>query len=110
MKNLSLIIDTTELQLGEEEKKITVPELVCRVITNVIVAYANQNRGLLQNERKTFYFINDELDKAIADKTEVVSLGDGDIGFIRKCFRETRLNPSALLKSVEELIEDIKDR
>jgi len=37
-------------------------------------------------------------------------LEDDGAGFIKKSIREVRLNPSILLRKVEQLIADIKDR
>ena len=108
MKVLSLKVDTSTLNLGEEEKKMTITDLVTRVINNVLYNYSQQTRGLIKVDRNMFYYLTKLFEKAVKENLESVELSDEECGFIRKCFRETRLSPSALLQEVEEIIDNLK--
>jgi hypothetical protein len=108
MKVLNLAISLEGLTLGEEEKKMTNIELCTRIIGNVMYGYSTQVRGLTKVERNQFWRINSIFDGAVKNKTEMVSLEDTDFGFIRKCFRETKLNPSDLLERAEQAVDSVK--
>lgn len=111
MKTLKLLIDISTLNLSEEDKKVSPIVLASRVIGNVLYNYSQQvSRGLLKSDRTTFYAISDILSVAEKENKEEIELADEFVGFIRKCFRETKLNPSELLRKVEEQIDEIKDR
>lgn len=109
-KKLNLKIDIIGLELGEEEKKLSPIELCTKIISNVMYGYSSQVRGLPKNERKQFYNINKIFDKAIKENIEEVELDSTDVGFIKKCFRETKLNPNDLLEKVENMIDNIDYR
>jgi hypothetical protein len=110
MKVLNLAINLEGLSLGEEEKKLTTIELATRIISNVMYSYSVQVKGLNKPERNQFWKINNLFDKAAKDKEEMISFEDGDFGFIKKCFRETKLSPSDLLERVEKAIDAVADR
>jgi hypothetical protein len=110
MKTLNLNANFSSLNLTEEDKKRNPVEIVSQVIENVILGYASQVRGLDEKERRQYYKICDAFEKVKINKAETIELDDEYIGFIRKCFRESKLIPNPLLKQVEKLIEEIKDR
>jgi len=110
MKNLSLKIDTSKLKLEEQDKKLSPIEMSTKVIMNVLIQYSQQNRGLLKDERNQIYKLDSIFEEAVKNKTEIIELDDKDIGFIRKCFKDTRLTPNDLLHLVEVNIDNIKDR
>jgi len=110
MKILRLMIDTKDLKLNKEDEKISPVEMSTRMISNVMVGYAAQVRGLLKDERRMIYNIEDILDGAIKEKKEEVELEDTQAGFIKKCFRETKMAPNTLLRRIEDNVEAIKDR
>lgn len=110
MKTLELKLDIEKLFLAEEDKKKPANVIVTEVIKTVIIGYSQQNKGLNQPERKQYYKLVDSLDKAITDKQESVELEDNEFGFIKKCFSESKLTPNNLLRQVEELLLNIKER
>lgn len=110
MKELSIMINVTDLKLGEEETKMTVQELFSNVINHVLLQYAQQFKGLVKNERKQVYEIDYILSEAVKNKSEKIELEDSTMGFLRKCLRETKLTPNHLLKKIEENVDAVKDR
>jgi hypothetical protein len=109
-KVVKLSFDTTSINLGEEEKKMSSVDLSVAVITNVMTGYANQMHGLPSGERKQYFQIKDMLDEAMKNQTTEIELENSLVGFLRKCFRETKLTPNNILRKVEENIDAIKDR
>jgi hypothetical protein len=108
IKKLNLKIDITGLELGEEEKKLTPIGLSTRVMSNVMFGYSTQVRGLSKPERTQFWRIGKQFDKAVKEGIETIELDSTDAGFIRKCFRESKLNPSELLERVESLVDSME--
>ena len=47
-------------------------------------------------------------EEAVKNKTEVLEIEDKQGGFIKKCFREVKMNPSDLLKKVEDKVDNMK--
>ena len=110
MKILKLLIDLEGLNLSDNDKKMSAIEISTKVIQNVISTYSNQVKGLSKSERNQYYTIKALFEKAVKDSLVEIDIEDNDIGFIRKCFRESRLNPNDLLKRVEDNVDSIKDR
>jgi hypothetical protein len=110
VKKLSVVIDNDGLNLGEEEKKMTVTELFTNVVTHVLLSYSQQVKGLFKSERVQYYEIINKLKEAEKNKLEEINLDDGTVGFLKKCFRETKLTPNNILHKVEEKVDAIKDR
>lgn len=104
MKEIKLALDLEKLKLGEEDKKQSVQKIINNVIQNVILGYGQQNRGFDEKERRQYYKIADALDEAEKNNAEVVTLEDDQMGFLKKCFRESKLMPNSLLRQIEELI------
>lgn len=107
MKTLNLVVNLEGLEMAEEDKTKTPQELSVRIIENVILMYAQQHRGLDARERTQFYSIKATLNAAVADKLNLVELEDTDGGFMRMCFRETKLMPNDLLKQVETNVSEM---
>lgn len=132
MKRISLQLDVKGLNLNEDLKKLAPQELVLNAIKNVCITAASQQKGFTEEDRRLYYKyldamealapvidseLKDEaLEKAKADrkeallKVEFLEMEDNRVGFIRKCFREAKLMPDELLKRVESLILEVKDR
>ena len=110
MKILSLNIDTKNLNLAEEEKKLTSAELFSNVIYSVITAYSQQVKGLQKVERKQVYEIQRILREATANKKEEVEFEDITFGILRKIVAETKLNPNSILELVEKNIDAVSYR
>ena len=110
MKKLSLKINTENLILGGEDKDKSPIELCVAVIKNVILSFGSQQRGFQEEDRRKYYKISDALAAAIKEGVDEIELEDDWVGFMRKCFRESTLIPNPLLRAVEDLIQDIKDR
>ena len=108
MKTLNLGISLEGLNLDAETVKLSATEIATKVIKNVIVAYGQAQRGLSEEERRLFYKVSDALEAA-KDATEV-ALEDTWFGFVKKCFKDSRLMPDLLLRRVEEKISEVKDR
>jgi len=109
MKTLNLKIDLSKLNLGPEDKAKNPVEVAGAVISNVILNYAQQVRGLDEKERRQFYKISDAIDEAKKNNKDEILLEDDWAGFLRKCFRESKLSPNELLRQVEDLIIGLKD-
>lgn len=110
MKVLNLKLDTTILNLSEEDKKQTVQYIINKVIENVILGYGQTQRGFDEKERRQYYKIVDALELAVKDNSDMISLEDDQVGFLKKCFRESRLLPNTLLRQIEDLVNNINDR
>jgi hypothetical protein len=110
MKTLELKLDIEKLNLGEEGKKQSVQTIISNVIQNEILSYAQQTRGFNELERRQYYKIADALEESAKSNSETVNLDDDLMGFLRKCFRETKTIPNALMRQVEELVSQVPDR
>lgn len=110
MKILELKLNTETLNLTEEDKKQSVQKTVSNVIQNVILGYGQSQRGFDEKERRQYYKIADTLDLAVKENKETVELEDDWVGFLKKCFRDSKLMPNNLLRQIEELVNNIKDR
>ena len=104
-KTLQLNIDIANLPMNEEDKKLSPIEICARVIGNIMVSYSQQVRGLAKAERKQYYKLSQQLADAIKNNQESIEIDDKDVGFLRLCFRETKLTPNDLLEKVEEIID-----
>lgn len=104
MKKVSIKIDVSGLTLNEEDSRLSVQGLWVAVVTNVIMAYSQQHKGLPETDRRKFYKIIDVCEVAVKDNLDVVELEDDWEGFLRKCFRECLLMPTSLLRKVEETV------
>ena len=110
MKELKLALDVEKLKLNEEDKKQSVQKIINNVIQNVILGYGQQQRGFDEKERRQYYKIADALDTAEKDNAETVSLEDDQMGFLKKCFRESKLMPNTLLRQIEDLVLGTENR
>lgn len=108
MKTLSLKIDISDLNLNPTEKDMSYQEIFSRVIVNSIMSYSQQSRGLLKEERNMIYTIDDSLKTAVKGKKDSIELDDKVFGFIKKCFRETKLEPNNLIRKVENNIDSVE--
>jgi|26BtaG_2_1085354.scaffolds.fasta_scaffold05080_9 hypothetical protein len=109
MKTLSLDVKLDDLNLNEEDSKKSKAEAMRAAIEGIILSYANGKRGLGEDERRKFYKMLDTFDALDAGALEV-ELEDDHVGFLRKCKKEAALMPNKLLRRVEILIDEIKDR
>jgi hypothetical protein len=110
MKTLELKLNLEVLKLSDDDKKQTVQKIINNVVQNVILGYGQQQRGFDEKERRQYYKIADSLEEAEKTNAETVLLEDDQAGFLKKCFKETKLMPNNLLRQVEDLINNIKDR
>lgn len=111
MKKLKLTFDVNGLKLDDEHKNKTSSELSHLVIKNVVFAFIMQSKAPMEEERWKFWKACDAMEKAVADKADVVELEDDWMGLIRKVFREMiGLAPTDLLRKVEENIRVVEDR
>ena len=110
MKTLSLALNVEGLTLVGEDKEKSPVELCTLVMKNMILAFGAQNRGLSEDDRRRYYKICGVFEKAVKENLDKVELEDDWFGFIKKCRREGLLMPSDLLKRVEDLVEEVKDR
>lgn len=109
MKKLQLGVDISGLRFTDENMKNKSPiELMVDTIENVILTYALQKQGLMEDERRIYYKVHDLFAKAVdqhfADGIDTIDLDDAYIEFISKCFKETKLMPTLLLQRVEKKI------
>ena len=104
MKDLKLTLNLEELKLSEEDKKQSVQKIINNVIQNVVLGYGQQQRGFDEKERRQYYKIADALDEAEKSNAELVKLEDDQMGFLKKCFKESKLMPNSLLRQIEDLI------
>ena len=104
MKKLELKLDLESLNLAKEDKETSVQKIIGNVIENVILGFGQQMRGFDEKERRQYYKIADAMDDAVKNNKTEVELEDDQMGFLRKCFRETKLMPNKLLRQIEELI------
>jgi hypothetical protein len=107
MKAINLGIDLTGINLGDDVTDKTPRVIGAKVITNVIQVYGIQNKGLTEDERRKYYKISDAFE---AMTTDEVQLEDDWFGFIKKAFKEGKLQPDNLLRRVEEKVLEVKDR
>ena len=100
-------IDISNIDLLPEERAKHITELTIPIILNAIINYTNQQRGLFKTERSLFYSVSPKLEETMKNKTDTLEITDEECGFIRKCFRETKLIPTSLLKPVETYIDGL---
>lgn len=110
MKTLELKLDLETLKLSDDDKKQSVQKIINNVIQNVILGYGQQQRGFDEKERRQYYKIADALDEAEKLSSPSIVLEDDQAGFLKKCFRETKLMPNNLLRQVEDLVLTLNDR
>ena len=116
MKKLGLVFKKDGINFGEDEaKSLPIQQVTYNIIRNIILSYAQANRGLGEEERRMYYKICDAFEKALKNKdngkmAEEIQLEDQWMGFIRKCKKEVRMNPDMALKRVEELIDAVEQR
>ena len=116
MKTLKIVFDKENLDLTEESKELTVQQMSYNMIQNLVMAYAQNKKGLSEVERRLYYKVCDVFDKALQPTNngqslpEKIKLEDEWMGFIRKCKKETLLLPNKVFRKVEENIDDVKDR
>jgi len=110
MKILSLKLDLSNVTLGEEEKKSTPQQLASVIFKNLILGWANQNKGLKEEDRRKFYKIGDAFDKAIKEEKDSVELEDDWFGFLKKCKSEVQIMPNNLIRAAEDLINAVEQR
>lgn len=110
MKTLSLKLNIEGLKLNDEDSGKSPAGLMCLLIKNLILGWGSQNRGLSEDDRRKFYKISDAFDTAIKENAETIDLEDDWMGLIRKAKRDAQLIPNDLLRRVEELIDEVKDR
>lgn len=109
MKTLTLNFDKSNLLLSADDSARSSIELSTLIIKNVIVA-SGKSGGLSEEDRRKYYKISDIFELAVKDGLAEVSLEDDWFGLIKKCFRDTPLSPSNLLRKIEENISNVKDR
>lgn len=111
MKTLKMIVSREGVKLPPEDEVRSDQGLVAEVIKNIILNYGAQHQGgLTEEDRRLYYKLADIFEKADKEKLESVELEDNYFGLIKKCKRETMLMPNLLIRRVEELIEEVKDR
>jgi hypothetical protein len=104
MKTLEIKLNREVLTLGENEANKTDIEFFAIVVENVVLAYGQQQRGFDEKERRQFYKILDTFETAKKAGSNTIQLEDDWVGFIKKCFRETKLMPNKLLEQIEGII------
>jgi len=109
MKTLKLVVDLSGIIMPKENKR-TSQELVTSIIKNVILLWANSKRGMNEEERRKYYKIADAFDLAVKEKSESVKLEDDWFGIIKTAFKDALLTPDPILRKVEELISEVKNR
>lgn len=107
MRTLSLKLSLEGLNLDAESMKMEPSVVVGNVVRNIMMTYANNQGGLKESERKMFYSLSEAMDKAIKDKAEEFTLTDEEGGFLKKCKREAKMQPSEILARVEKIIDDM---
>lgn len=110
MKELSLVIDITNLNLGEEDKKSSPLELFIHVLYSVLRGYSQQMKGLQKFERYQVYEIEHKLKEALNNKADKIKFEDTTFGFLKKIFTESKLNPNELLELIEKNIDAVTQR
>ena len=108
MKILSLMVNTDNIELSDEIKKLSIQEIMSRIIVTIINTYANQSRmkGLTFDEQRRFYHMGDKFEQAIEQKAESVELEDAWFELIKKAMKEANLPPDRLLNRVYDLVEN----
>lgn len=110
MKELNLNVDFSAILMNEEDKKLSSRQIMTMIIRNILNAYITQLKGLLYNERKLVYSIQDKLKEVDDTKKDTIEFEDNEFGFIKRSFRETKLTPNDLLRKMEEIIDSVNYR
>ena len=109
-KVLKLDFPTDDLKLKPEppENKVpTAPELMRRIIGNIIFMYTQQKEGLIKMERNQAYWLQGNLKAATEKQALTLEIPDDVFGFLRKIFRETKASPDKLMEMVEGNIDAV---
>ena len=109
-KSMRFNPDLSDLELSKEDEAKSPQEITSLVLRNIVLNYASIKQGLQENDRRKFYKICDVFDVAIKDKLETIELEDDWMGFLRKCRKEGTMMPTKLLRKIEELLDEVKDR
>ena len=119
MKTLKLVFSKEGINFvqprDEGEGEMPIQQVTYNIIRNIIMTYAQEKRGLQEEERRLYYKICDAFEKLLKNKgngkmPEEIKLEDNWMGFIRKCKKEVRMNPDMALQRVEELIDSVENR
>lgn len=111
MKKLGMVFSLEGVELADKQKNREVVDLSAEIIRNVIIIWGNQKqRGLGEEDRRKYYKISDVLDIAVKEHKTEIELEDDLMGLVKKAFREVILTPDTLLRQVEILVADVKDR
>ena len=109
MKILNLNLDIKDVNLSPEDINKSNQEVMITVLKNVCVAWSGQKKGMKEDDRRVYYKLCDDLEKAVNEKKKEVNLEDRRIDFLCKCFKEGIFTPNTLLQRVEELVWQVKD-
>jgi len=113
MKVLSLNLSKEGLALQDSDN-VSSQELASRVIKNIILGWGNQAKQgevrFSEDNRRKFYKISDALDTAVKANAEFVELEDDWFGLLKTAKREVSMSPNDLIRRVEDLIDQVKDR
>ena len=110
MKTLTVSFSKEGLNLSDDIKDLSPQGLFLNVFKNIIFFFSLPTKGLKEDDRRLYYKIYDVLEKAVEDSSETVDLEDNWLGFMRKCKREASITPDKLLRKVENLIDEAKDK
>lgn len=109
MKILSLVFDKSGLNLLDKDAELTLQELAYNIISQFVMAYATENKGLNEEERRKFYKLCDVLEDGVKNNSDSVNLEDDWASFLQKCRSKAKFMPNKLTQRIEELIDDMKD-
>ncbi len=115
MKVLRIKLDLTDVKLDESAKKLSSQAIFKNLFKSYCNGWANQAKQgefrMTLEDKHLIYKIWDDLDKAIKEDAETVSLEDDRFGFMRRVVREVvAIAPDDLTRKFEEAIEEVKDR
>ncbi len=112
MKTLKLKVDTGDMELSDEEKKMGPVVMSLKIIQNVVNTYGNSRgpnkhyQGFNKQDRKQLYAIMHLFKKAKDDKPHSIQLEDAQAAFIQRAFT-TEFMPNEVVAIVEANVEEM---
>ena len=106
MKSMELLMEIPA-DLKGAEKDISSQQAVFNVLRSMLLsAY---EKGLGEEQRRTYYKLCDDFERAIEGNASEVLLDDDRVKFIKSSISKSVFLPNDLTRKVEQLIDKMKD-
>lgn len=105
MKTLPLNLDLDGIVLDEKSKTLSPKQILLNVIENVVLEF-----GFNKSDRRKAYNFLNLIEAAVNEDKESIDLEDDHWGMIKKAFEDSKLKGGRLLRAIDILMDQVKDR